>query len=106
MKNKLKEFREKIGLKQSVLAKKLSYSKQAICNIEKCKRKLSYETALQIENLYGVSAEYLMGRDVPINRAKDTLTEEECKFFCQLEKLSADERSYIFDITEELSKNK
>ncbi|HIS68993.1 MAG TPA: helix-turn-helix transcriptional regulator [Candidatus Gallacutalibacter stercoravium] len=58
---RLKELRQKKGLTQAQVAKRLSLSKTAISGYENNIKNPSIEVLTQLSILYGVSAEYLLG---------------------------------------------
>lgn len=57
----LKELRQKKGLTQAQVAKRLSLSKTAISGYENNIKNPSIEVLTQLSILYGVSADYLLG---------------------------------------------
>ncbi len=58
---RLKELRQKKGLTQAQVAKRLSLSKTAISGYENNIKNPSIEVLTQLSILYGVSADYLLG---------------------------------------------
>ena len=62
--NRIKELRARMGWRQDELAKKLSKSRQAVGNYETGTRGLDEETIHQCCEIFGVSADYLLGRSI------------------------------------------
>jgi putative transcriptional regulator len=60
-KNKLKEFREKKGLSQEILAQKIEVTRQTIISIEKGKYVPSLELSLKLSKLFKCKIEDLFG---------------------------------------------
>lgn len=59
MYNKLKDFRKKFNMTASDVALRVGISKPFYCQLENCKRRLSYETAIKIANVFGVKPDDL-----------------------------------------------
>lgn len=59
---RIKLLREKLGLKQEDLAKKLSVSPSAIGMYERNLREPNNELILKIANFFNVSVDYLLGK--------------------------------------------
>lgn len=71
---RLRKLREEHGMLQRELAEKLNLSRVAITQYENGKRFPELETLQKIADLFGVSVDYLLGRDdkhLPLT--KDTL---------------------------------
>lgn len=62
--NRIKELRTRLGWRQDELAEKLSKSRQAVGNYETGTRGLDEETIHQCCEIFGVSADYLLGRSI------------------------------------------
>lgn len=62
--NRIKELRTRLGWRQDELAAKLSKSRSAIGNYETGNRGLDEETIHQCCEIFGVSADYLLGRSI------------------------------------------
>ncbi|MGM9849491.1 MAG: helix-turn-helix domain-containing protein [Bacilli bacterium] len=63
MYNKLKEVRRNKKMTAREVAEKVGISKPFYCQIENCKRRLSYDTAVKIANVFGVKPDYLFYDD-------------------------------------------
>lgn len=63
MYNKLKEVRRNKKMTAREVAEKVGISKPFYCQIENCKRRLSYDTAVKISNVFGVKPDYLFYDD-------------------------------------------
>lgn len=59
MYNKLKELRSNSKMTTREVAEKVGISKPFYCQLENCKRRLSYETALKIALVFGVKPDDL-----------------------------------------------
>ena len=60
-KNKLKEYRTKLGLSQEKLAEKVDVTRQTIISIESGKYVPSLELALKLSNIFKCKVENLFG---------------------------------------------
>lgn len=60
---KLLFLRERFGLRQVDVAEKIGISKQAYGLYETDKRQASYETLCKLADFFGVSVDYLLGRE-------------------------------------------
>lgn len=60
---RLKELREKAGLSQSALAKRLGFAQSTIGMWESGKNKPEFDTLTQIADFFHVSVDYLLGRE-------------------------------------------
>ncbi|WP_277630360.1 helix-turn-helix domain-containing protein [Atopococcus tabaci] len=63
--HRLANLRERKGLSQSALADLLGRSQSSVAMWETNKRRVPEEVLNQLADLYGVSLDYIMGRDVP-----------------------------------------
>ncbi len=63
MYNKLKEYRYKNNMTLIDVANKVGISKAFYCQIENGKRRLLYETAIKIANVFNVKPDYLFYND-------------------------------------------
>lgn len=61
----LREIRKKCGLTQKELAERIGSSESAISMYESGKRQPDYETLLKISDYFGVSVDYLLGKETP-----------------------------------------
>ena len=59
--NRLKELRKETGKKQDELAARLGVTRQAISRYEKGERDLDTDTVRRLCEIFGVSADYLLG---------------------------------------------
>lgn len=60
---RIKQLREDNNLTQKELGKKLGLSDSTINNYESGKRQPEYPTLIKIANFFGVSTDYLVGKD-------------------------------------------
>ena len=65
--NRLKQLREKAGLNQTQLAKKIGISEQSISKYERGERKPKIEKLEALASFFGVSTAYLLGLDKDSN---------------------------------------
>lgn len=65
MEERLIELREKKGLNQSQLAQMLHVCRQSVSDWERGKTKPTNDNLLQLSEIYGVSLDYLMGKEIP-----------------------------------------
>lgn len=61
--NRIKELREKAGLKQTALARQLGVSQGALSGWETGKYNADYEHAKMMCGIFGVTLDYLLGHD-------------------------------------------
>lgn len=55
------DLREKSGMAQTELAKKMGFDKSTMSKVENGSRKVSSEELKKLSNIFGVSADYLLG---------------------------------------------
>ena len=63
---RLKELRKEKNLTQKELGSKLNVTKVSVCCYEKNVRVPSLETLEDLSDIFGVSSDYFLGRDIPI----------------------------------------
>jgi len=63
--SRLKRLRNDAGLTQAELAEKVSVTKATISNLENAHKTPSLETIILIADCFGVSLDYLLGREMP-----------------------------------------
>lgn len=64
--SRLRELRKKNNMTQSELGAKLNVTKVSICCYEKNVRVPGIDTLDDISNIFGVSTDYLLGKDTPV----------------------------------------
>ena len=70
--NRIKELRQQKGWNQVDLADRLKVGKNTISRYESEKRQLDPDTILRLCDLFGVTADYLLGRSpVPVAQISD-----------------------------------
>lgn len=69
--NKFKECRLQAGLSQKFVAKTLKVASPSVSNWESGKTMPTPENLAALASLYGVSVDYLLGRDEPSTPAED-----------------------------------
>ncbi|MEK8126932.1 helix-turn-helix transcriptional regulator [Paenibacillus filicis] len=55
-------LREKFGMTQEELSKKIDISRASLCHYEKSRREPDYDTLVKVADLFRVTLDYLMGR--------------------------------------------
>lgn len=90
--SRLREARKEKGLTQEALGNMIGVGKSAICCYEKETRNPTLESIVELIDVLGVSADYLLGTDVIVEtNAKDvpkyrTLRNEEITFIDEIRK--------------------
>ena len=72
--NRIRELREQLGIKQSWLAAKLHVGQTAVSNYEAGIRDPSVDTICLLCDIFGCTADYLLGRD---EDDRETVSEQE-----------------------------
>lgn len=62
--NKLKQVRYRNKMTAQQVSNKVGISKSFYCQIENCKRRLTYDTAVKIASVFNVKPDYLFYDDV------------------------------------------
>lgn len=70
---RLKQVRESLGITQSMVEKKLGISIQRLSNYENGHREPNFDTLVSLADYYGVSVDYLIGRDAEPYRLPEKL---------------------------------
>lgn len=73
--NNLLNIRTQKGFSQQKVADYLGVSRQAYCNYENGKREASYETLLQLAELFETSIDDLLGRTIDTDEVSEYLEE-------------------------------
>lgn len=76
---RLKELRENIGLSQYTFAEKFGVSQSTVGNWEAGKREPNFATMQRIADFFGVTVDYLLGRDEPKKEKASVITEKDEK---------------------------
>ena len=63
VKERLISARDKKGLSQTAMAKKLGIAQSFYCRIENCKKKCPLDLVADIADILEVSVDYLLGRE-------------------------------------------
>lgn len=91
--DRIRLAREDAGLTQGQLAKMLGVSRPTVSDIEAGRRKVSAEELGKMADLFGVSTEWLLGRDQSADMSQDLLLAAR-----HLEKLSAGDLQRVLDL--------
>ena len=103
----LKKIRNKKGLTQAEVAAKLGITYQAYAHYETGRRQPDPEMLLKMANLFGVSTDYLLGRDeTPTLNIPKTLTDTQIAFAEGLKDLDDEELQQIADFVDFLKNRK
>lgn len=89
---RIKELRLSHNLNQVQFANKLSVTKQTVSNWENNNIQPSIDMLIKISNFYGVTTDYLLGRD-------------DKKYICA-DNLSTEEIAHINQIIKDITKNR
>jgi len=90
--NRIRELRKARGWQQADLAKLIAVSRQAVGNYETGERAPDLDTIDQLCTIFGVTADYLLGRsDVPVAQ----ISAEEWRLVESFRRLSAPGREYV-----------
>ena len=90
--SRLREARKKIGLTQEALGNLIGVGKSAVCCYEKESRNPTLESIIEMIDVLGVSADYLLGTDVVVETNTEeipkfrTMTNEEIAFVDEIRK--------------------
>ena len=76
---RLKELRENVGLSQYAFAERFGVSQSTVGNWEAGKREPNFETMQRIADFFGVTVDYLLGRDEPQKKKIPVITEKDEK---------------------------
>lgn len=103
----LKKIRNKKGLTQAEVAAKLGITYQAYAHYETGRRQPDPEMLLKMANLFGVSTDYLLGRDeTPTLTIPKTLTDTQIAFTEGIKDLDEEELQQIADFVDFLKNRK
>ena len=90
--------RERLGLTQAELADKVNVSQKSISKYERGDRQPNFETITKLANVFGVSIDYLLGREgaqsIPQSSDPD---ESLAKFMSDYDRLNDNGKAYIKD---------
>lgn len=76
---RLKELRESVGLSQYAFAEKFGISQSTVGNWEAGRREPNSATMQRIADFFGVTVDYLLGRDEPKKEKPPVITEKDEK---------------------------
>lgn len=103
----LKKIRNKKGLTQADVAAKLGITYQAYAHYETGRRQPDPEMLLKMANLFGVSTDYLLGRDeTPTLTIPKTLTDTQIAFTEGIKDLDEEELQQVADFVDFLKNRK
>lgn len=91
--NRIKDLRAARGWNQDALGKKIGVTRTALGNYEREDRQLDPETIGKLCDLFGVTADYLLGRsEIP---APDQISADEWSLIRSYRELDADGRAFV-----------
>jgi len=97
---KLKLLRENLGLTQAELGEKLGVNQKTIGDNERSKFTISYETIVQLVNIYNVNPAYFFIADASMFLDVKSNGQEKAKQLSGLFALSSDETEVILKLIE------
>lgn len=74
--NNFKALREKMGLSQQELGEKIGVTQQSVYAWERGDAMPKLSTAIALSELYGVSIDYILGRDSSENKEQPTVNDD------------------------------
>lgn len=105
--NRIKELREKAGLKQTALARQLGVSQGALSGWETGKYNADYEHAKMMCGIFGVTLDYLLGRDelsedsvVDVKETPAVKDDRREKLIAMYDSLSEENRSKLLELAD------
>lgn len=100
---KLRELRKKCGMTMKELGKEMGVAESTISQYETGKRQPDYETLLRLGEFFGVSVDYILGNDSPIQFPVLQANEHELKaaFFEGAEDLPPEEMEMLWQDAKE-----
>lgn len=78
---RIRELRKKCGITMKELGEKIGVAESTISQYETGKRQPDYETLLKLGEYFGVTADYLLGKEnAPDNTSKRPISNDDIKF--------------------------
>lgn len=105
---RLKECREMRGLSQKEVAAILKVSAPSVSNWESEKTRPTHDNLEKLADLYGVSVDYLLGRDAPVEAQKekpvpkDELSDDERELLRLFRQLNAEAQARLLDTADDM----
>ena len=99
----LKSLRENAGYSQAAFARKIGVAQSTVGNWESGSREPNIETLNKLSDFFGVSVDYLLGRDNPPEKKEkpSTLTDEELSAIIEIVSgLSPENRNKLYELAE------
>ena len=103
--NRIRELRKKRNMSQVRLSIELSVSQETISSYENGKYMPSFATLEKLASLFGVSIDYLMGRDDTADEKIPQLTSDEKDFLNMYRELSSTKKERLIAYLQGLSEN-
>ena len=101
---RLKEIRKQFGKTQDDIAKVIGMNRASYSNIESGKRETDYQTLLTLADYFGVSVDYILGREQerPAHLEGDGLTDDQRRLLDLFDALNAEGREKLLDYADDL----
>lgn len=106
MPNRIRELRETRKMTQLRLSIELEVSQETISAYENGKHFPAYQSLVRLSELFGVSIDYLMGRDTEQGAKHSGLTTEEERLLCDFRELTPHGRELVMAYIQGLSQRK
>lgn len=100
---RLKELRKKAGLSQAQLAKEFNVAQNTISQWELGLRSLDVDTVSKLADFFGVSIDYLLGRDETASQTQHVDDDEALEYLDELHKRP--EMKTLFQVTRRATKD-
>lgn len=97
---RLKELRKKAGLSQSDFAKKINVAQNTVSNWENGNRVIDSEKAITIASYFGVTTDYLLGKEDEPTPKKDSLDDVQFAFYGDVSDFTEEERRDLANFVE------
>lgn len=89
------DLREKVGMTQTELAKKMSFDKSTMSKVENGTRKVSSDELRKLSRIFDVSADYLLGNESKPSEKTADLADDDVIFTYQGKPLSNEDKELI-----------
>ncbi|QGP93430.1 helix-turn-helix protein [Neomoorella glycerini] len=93
--NRIRELREAKGISGTKLAEMLGISPQHLYDLEKGKRRLNETFINRLTEIFNVTSDYLLGKDIIVNKQKKYENDEATRLFARLSGLTPEGREKV-----------
>lgn len=94
----MKDLRTKFGKKQSEIADLLGITRAAYTNIENGRRKLDHDSLIKLADYYGVTIDYLLGRDSEQKNNPDAAGTGDDEIYSILSELTPENQEKLLEL--------